>query len=250
MNFSLVFVIAISIIVAVGAKQERIVGGEPARVGQLPYQAALVRTNLQRSLQCGATIISPRFVITAAHCYIAGLHVRAGYVNFDSLNGNEQEVNVKSFTIHPNYSPSRFTNDIAIVELETPLVLDGVNVSAIELPEPMEEIPHGTECIVSGWGSVLEDGPVTRALRYAYLPALADSECRKPFPNYIADSMVCAGFPAGGIDACAGDSGGPLKCDGRIQGLVSWGEGCAQPGFPGVYTQVSYYVDWINTFLP
>ena len=63
--------------------------------------------------------------------------------------------------------------------------------------------------------------------------------------NPILDSMICAGLPEGGKDSCQGDSGGPFVCGEDVSGIVSWGVGCARPGYPGVYTQTSYFVDWI-----
>merc|ERR1711971_1536243 len=77
-----------------------------------------------------------------------------------------------------------------------------------------------------------------------------DEGCRDSYgQNDIADSMICAGLDAGGRDSCQGDSGGPFMCGFGLDGVVSWGYGCAQPGYPGVYTQTSYFVDWINSHM-
>lgn len=62
----------------------------------------------------------------------------------------------------------------------------------------------------------------------------------------LLDGMLCAGYMSGESDACTGDSGGPLVCGGKLVGIVSFGLGCAMPGYPGVYTNVAYYYDWIS----
>ena len=79
------------------------------------------------------------------------------------------------------------------------------------------------------------------------VPVVSDADCRKAYGvSDITDSMICAGLDAGGKDSCQGDSGGPFMCGKQLSGVVSWGYGCAQPGFPGVYTQTSYFVSWLN----
>ena len=79
------------------------------------------------------------------------------------------------------------------------------------------------------------------------VPVVSDEECNVSYSgtNEIQDSMICAGLPEGGKDSCQGDSGGPFVCGEDVSGIVSWGVGCARPGYPGVYTQTSYFVDWI-----
>ena len=80
------------------------------------------------------------------------------------------------------------------------------------------------------------------------LPIVSDEDCRVGYGvDLIADSMICAGLDQGGKDACQGDSGGPLSCGAELSGLISWGYGCGEPQYPGVYTQTSYFVTWINS---
>ncbi|XP_076065174.1 trypsin-1-like [Oratosquilla oratoria] len=119
----------------------------------------------------------------------------------------------------------------------------------ITLPPPMHE-PSG-ECVVSGWGRLWEHGDRPQVLQKVKVNYIPDDECQKHFTGFtIHDSEVCAGVTEGGKDACQGDSGGPLVCSTRdefpyLAGIVSWGVGCARPEYPGVYTQVSYFIDWI-----
>ncbi|NXT86302.1 TRY1 protein, partial [Zapornia atra] len=77
-------------------------------------------------------------------------------------------------------------------------------------------------------------------------PVLTSSECSSAYPGQITKNMICVGFLEGGKDSCQGDSGGPVVCNGQLQGIVSWGIGCAQKGYPGVYTKVCNYVSWIK----
>ena len=118
-------------------------------------------------------------------------------------------------------------------------------VQAINLPSSMQ----GTtgDCVVSGWGTTSEGGSTPSTLRKVTVPVISDDKCRDAYGrNDIFDSNLCAGFDAGGKDSCQGDSGGPLYCSGYQAGVVSWGYGCARPNYPGVYTEVSYFINWIN----
>jgi secreted trypsin-like serine protease len=99
---------------------------------------------------------------------------------------------------------------------------------------------------VLGWGRTADGGARSQSLRSAQVPVVSDSSCSTSYSNYDAKSMVCAGYPDGGVDACQGDSGGPLVVGDTLIGIVSWGEGCAEAGKPGVYARVSSYADDIR----
>jgi secreted trypsin-like serine protease len=101
----------------------------------------------------------------------------------------------------------------------------------------------GTNATVLGWGRTGEEAPASPTLRSVVVPVIADAECGRESSGFNANSMVCAGYPDGGRDACAGDSGGPMVVDGRLVGIVSFGEGCARAGNPGYYTRVGRYRD-------
>merc|ERR1712209_377167 len=108
---------------------------------------------------------------------------------------------------------------------------------------PGQEYDAGTSCTVSGWGTTSEGGNLAHNLMKVEVPVVSDEDCRGSYgQSDITDSMICAGFEAGGKDSCQGDSGGPFMCGSGLDGVVSWGYGCAQPGFPGVYTQTSYFL--------
>ena len=116
----------------------------------------------------------------------------------------------------------------------------------------------GEEAWLSGWGRQWHNGPLSSQLEMVKLPIVSNEECmrwynnsgsRQFIPSY---TFLCAGYEEGEMDACSGDSGGPLtltRGDGRSElwGVVSWGIGCGVSGRPGVYTRVSQFVDWIST---
>merc|ERR1711862_166636 len=141
------------------------------------------------------------------------------------------------------------SNDISLLKFEAPLTMNDF-VQGIALPEAGHTATG--DCIVSGWGTLSEGGATPDVLQKVAVPVVTDDECRDAYgASQIEDSMICAGVQAGGKDSCQGDSGGPFACDDTgsryLAGVVSWGYGCARPNFPGVYTEVSYFVDWINT---
>uniref|UniRef100_A0A3B4FM03 Serine protease 56 n=2 Tax=Haplochromini TaxID=319058 RepID=A0A3B4FM03_9CICH len=149
------------------------------------------------------------------------------------------------------FNPKTFNNDIALVELTSPVVLSQ-HVTPVCLPSGMEP-PTGSPCLVAGWGSLYEDGPSADVVMEAKVPLLPQSTCKSALgKELVTNTMLCAGYLSGGIDSCQGDSGGPLiyqdRISGRFQlhGITSWGDGCGEKGKPGVYTRVSAFSDWIQ----
>ncbi|XP_033647661.1 plasma kallikrein-like [Asterias rubens] len=113
-----------------------------------------------------------------------------------------------------------------------------------------------SECFIVGFGAIKEDGNTADVLQEAMVPLVEIRDCIKAYPRDISYNMICAGYMKGGIDACQGDSGGPLVCSRRdesanverwyLTGITSWGNGCARPNYPGVYTKVARYGDWLE----
>jgi len=233
-----------------------IVGGTEATAGQFPYQVSLqLITTTGGSHFCGGSIISNGYVLTAAHCAVAyaARQVRAvaGILQLDTASDSEQTSNLASYTVNADYNAATIRNDIALAALDTGLNLNSL-VAAVDLQDQDDYVAAGTDCTVSGWGTTYYGifAPVSNDLLYTVVPVVSDDDCRADYGTLeIADSMLCAGFPDGGYDACQGDSGGPLVDNdtGKQVGVVSWGNGCAEPGYPGVYTEVAYFRDWIST---
>ncbi|XP_054709108.1 trypsin-1-like [Uloborus diversus] len=246
-----------------------IVGGRDAFQGEFPWQISLQR-HFDRDNGiyhiCGGTIIEKEWVVTAAHCVnlakLSKYRVVAGTSDLSEENkirfGEEKKSSVHEVIdgrIHEGFSTFTLQNDIALLKVQPPFEVgrgDG-GVRSICLPAPGHE-PRG-HAVVSGWGALKEGGRVipTR-LQAVTLPLISDEECRKAYGDAIVETMLCAGYKAGQKDSCQGDSGGPLiqKSDSgysTLIGVVSWGRGCARPKFPGVYTQVSHYIEWINKII-
>ena len=173
------------------------------------------------------------------------MFIRAGEFHLDVSSGHEQQFQAKALIPHPRYDYTGYANDIAVIEIDGEFEFNEY-VQPIDLPPALEEVEPGTNCTVSGWGSTYEGGGAARRLHFVEVPFVDDEDCAAAYPEQgVVSSMLCAGVAK--KDACQGDSGGPLICssNGTLDGVVSWGIGCAQEGHPGVYTQVSYFRDFI-----
>uniref|UniRef100_A0A4X2LVE8 trypsin n=1 Tax=Vombatus ursinus TaxID=29139 RepID=A0A4X2LVE8_VOMUR len=220
---------------------DKIIGGYTCEANSLPYQVSL---NFFGQHICGGSLISDQWVVSAAHCNIFLLQVRLGEHNIEVSEGHEQFIYASKTIRHPNYNSKNADNDIMLIKLKTPAVINSY-VAPILLPKSCPTA--GIECLVSGWGNTAIDGAdYPDLLQCLNVPILSDAQCKSSYPGLITENMVCAGFLEGGKDSCQGDSGGPVVCNGELQGIVSWGDGCAQKDKPGVYTKVCKYLDWIK----
>jgi len=176
---------------------------------------------------------------------------------FSVDSGLEQNRLITRVATHPRYNSATYEDDISLIFLDAPLDLSVPSAKAIALPPPTSELdpPAGTVVTCSGWGTTSSGGSISDVLRSVDIPVVSDADCDNAYGGTAASpsvypSMMCAGDTAnGGIDSCQGDSGGPLFTgtgETAVQhGIVSWGQGCALARFPGVYTQVSYFLEWI-----
>ncbi|XP_043755879.1 kallikrein-5 [Cervus elaphus] len=226
-----------------GEGSSRIVNGTNCEKNSQPWQAALLlRFN---KLYCGAVLVHPQWLLTAAHCRKQFFRVRLGHHSLSPMYESGQQLfqGIKSIA-HPGYSHPGHSNDLMLIKLnkrirETPYVRP-INIASC-CPSA------GTSCLVSGWGTT-SSPQVTfpKALQCLNITVLSDDQCKKAYPNQIDNTMFCAGDQAG-RDSCQGDSGGPVVCNGSLQGLVSWGDfPCAQPNRPGVYTNLCQFTKWIQ----
>ncbi|XP_051635950.1 suppressor of tumorigenicity 14 protein homolog [Manacus candei] len=239
-------------------KKNRIVGGEDARSGKWPWQASL-QMGAQGHV-CGASVISNRWLISAAHCFLDSDSVRysvplgwRAYMGLHTINGKSNHVamrSIKRIIVHPQYDQSISDYDIALLEMEMPVFFSEL-VQPICLPSTSRVFLYGTVCYITGWGAIKENSHFAKTLQEARVRIINQSVCNKLYDDLITSRMLCAGNLNGGIDACQGDSGGPLACTGKgnrwyLAGIVSWGEGCARRNRPGVYTKVTALYDWIH----
>lgn len=227
-------------------QNNRIVGGSPALITQFPWIVSMQRFGGHR---CGASIVSATRLVSAAHCTFliaaSSLQINAGST-FSQVN--QQFIQVSAFTNHPSYNPLTLNNDINVMSLATPLVFSA-SVAPTGLPAQGAGAGVGVFAYVAGWGTLVENGSASPDLRFVAVPIVSNAECNASYGGGITAAMLCAGFPQGGHDACQGDSGGPLTIGGTLVGAVSWGNGCARPGFPGVYANVAHFRNWIDSLL-
>ncbi|XP_057886741.1 vitamin K-dependent protein C isoform X2 [Melospiza georgiana] len=231
----------------------RLIDGTVGRRGGSPWQIML--QNTEGMFLCGAVLIHPSWVLTAAHCLEEhkGFKVKLGKFRFRP-EADEQTIWVDKWVTHENYTKTTSDNDIAMLHLAEhvmyykyalPICLPTRNLAEQELTR------SGKEAVVTGWGTASErNHTYAPFLNYIQIPIVPRNECAQAMRSRISDNMLCAGSLGDRKDSCHGDSGGPMftryKDTWFLVGLVSWGEGCGRKGKFGVYTKVSQYLEWIQ----
>ncbi|CAH2097576.1 unnamed protein product [Euphydryas editha] len=238
------------------ARPNRIVGGQPTTIDRYPsmVQVEFFEPSDQTwSRSCGGSIISSRYVVTAAHCfdgyYLPDFpRIRAGssYYNIGGV-----VVSVEAVFHHPSYGSNHFDGDISVLRLTTPLVFSSV-IQPTAIAAQNSVIPDNLPVVYAGWGRTEEDDPIPSSiLRDVQVYTVNNTICRQRYAqiemeNFVTENMICAGLlDVGGRDACLGDSGGPLFYGNILIGVISWSYGCAEADYPGVNTNVASYTEWI-----
>lgn len=229
----------------------RIVGGTVADITKHPHLVSFRVKSCEQCAyihKCAAIIYSEKVLITNAQCLtdldskwrlmaVAGANSRSG--------ADGVQMPISNYTAHPEYNFWTIENDIGLLFLEEALPLNGIDMKAIKIAEkpPLD----GQLAVVSGWGWDAEDGQATFWLHDTEVLIVDNVKCENAYgPGEVTEKMICAGVSKGGKDGCQEDTGGPLEVDNELVGMVSWGRGCGRQGYPGVYTNVPFYKDWIN----
>jgi len=241
-----------------GQRNNRIVGGTTVNPpNSLPWRCYL-KTN-RYSFFCGCSVISSQWIMTAAHCTAAVRPLPAGdtlYVvvgdhdrTASNTASNRQQIAVTTVVDHPGYDDQTMDNDMSLLKLASPLTMTAT-ISPVCLPwNYANDNFSGTTVTASGWGTTSQGGSVSNTLREVDLPVLTTEQCAQYMPGQVTQNMICTYQP--GKDTCQGDSGGSIDLprNGRYYaiGVVSWGIGCAQERYPGVYAKTTKYLNWIQT---
>ncbi|XP_020633423.2 kallikrein-14 [Pogona vitticeps] len=241
-------IVLLLLVLTVAAQDDsRIIGGQECPKHGQPYQVILSNSRKNGpDVQCGGVLIDKDWVLTAAHCNHQGeIHTRMGDHSLRANEGSEQCITSAQKFPHPAYNPTTHDNDIMLIRLR-----NSANIN--EYVRPIEVATEcatpNTRCEVSGWGTIkTPQAEFPDLLQCATVYTVSNEQCNEAYPNAITENMLCAAVKRGGVDSCQGDSGGPLVCNNKLQGLVSWGmQVCAQPGKPGVYTNLCRFTGWIR----
>jgi len=242
-----------------------VVNGEVTAYGEWPWQVSLRQFRTATFLhKCGAALLTENWAVTAAHCVVNAdpdtLMLRMGEYDLGDESDEHytyQDRKVAIVVTHTKFDPLTFEYDLALLRFHEPVKF-APNIIPVCVPETDDNLVGQTSW-VTGWGRLYDDGPLPSTLQKVDLPVLENKECEKMYERagyreFIPEIFICAGYREGGKDSCEGDSGGPMtvrRSDGRysLAGIISWGIGCAKENQPGVMTRVSYFREWINTFL-
>jgi len=238
-----------------------IIGGTNAVISDAPWQVGLVYLNASSDYQgqfCGGSLVSSWEIVTAAHCIdssgdvltTADIGVMIGRATLSTTA--RTALPLASITVHPGWDKTTNENDIAVLRLAAPVALIPGLQEAITLPASSPA--DGTSALITGWGNTSTSGTsYPTQLKRALVTTVSDSSCDTAYGGINAEVMLCATGSGFTTDTCQGDSGGPLAVESggvwQLAGVTSFGIGCAEAPYPGVYAEVSAFTTWLDAQL-
>ena len=231
-----------------------IVGGSEVSIDQWPWQVS-VQTR-SGSHFCGGLILTEEWILTAQHCVdgdtASQMRVEAGITN---LSDYGQTSYVSEIVTYPGYRSPEYGKDVALLRLSSPLTFGrGVQPILLATESDASLFAAGTMAYVSGWGTLTEGGSIPDTLNALAVPVVSYATAESAYGSLTSDQIGAGYMGTGGRDSCQGDSGGPLVVadatggDYVLAGVVSWGSGCADAYYPGMYARVASFVSWIESY--
>lgn len=239
--------------------EQAIVGGSDTTIEATPWQVSL-QTSAGFHF-CGGSVLSSEWILTAQHCVVSRspgtVRIAAGMTRLSQASSGQIR-NVSEIFRFPDYTNATLGHDVALLRLATPLDLAGGSTTQICLSTQAQGsidtglTAPGVSAKVTGWGTLRSGGPSPDILQTVNVPIISQAAATAAYGFSITDDQLGAGdVTLGGVDSCQGDSGGPLTVtdgtgDTKLAGVVSWGFGCADPRYPGMYARVSSFTPWIT----
>ncbi|CAN8201498.1 unnamed protein product [Coccothraustes coccothraustes] len=229
-----------------GTQGSQIIGGKAAAPHSRPFMASI---QLDGKHVCGGFLVWPKWVMTAAHCFIPSPSVRVvlGAQRLQEPEESQQIFSVVESIAHPLYTHRAPDNDIRLLQLNRSATLNKF-VKRIRLPSPRIDLKPGTVCSVMGWGDISNFGDQPTELMETNTSIVKRSLCRTLWRGKVSANMLCGASRNTMLQGvCTGDSGGPLVFKDKVHGIVSFsGERCGDRRFPDIYTKISNYIDWVH----
>jgi secreted trypsin-like serine protease len=235
----------------------KIVGGTEAKPHSWPWMAALWTSSFFGDYQfCGGSLINENWVLTAGHCFYQNdqdptkFTIYLGAHDDSIVESTQIRAKVKKIFVNPQYNPSTTTHDTTLLQLSEPVKFTDA-ISPVCMAPLNDVLKAGTLGWLAGWGSTHEGGDTTTLLNQVSVPVVDLDTCKQEYAgNNVDETMMCGGFAQGGKDTCQGDSGGPfmfnISGSWTQYGITSWGRGCAEAGYAGVYGSVAAMRQFID----